>query len=287
MPRAMEVVAGFATNPGATLTTLTPSTGTSFTVRGTDASKGTWLLSAWAFNATAGEQRITSPKLHDQVQGIRNRITAAATFPLYAGPSDALFAQRLYAQDNITVQQSGGAAELDCGALLIAYDDLQGAAGRFIDFPTLKKIGQNVVTIEVTVTAVATGNFGGAVAVNSTFDNLIANTDYAILGGLTDTRGCAVGITGIDFANLRVGFPAEPTLRELTNHWFMALSVSANAPYIPVFNSANKAATTVDVETNGAGGTFIINLECVQLAPGAVGPAATGATVAGAAQPGA
>jgi hypothetical protein len=147
-------------------------------------------------------------------------------------------------------------------------------------------LGLNKVTVEVTVTAVATGNFGGAVAVNSTNDNLIANTDYAIIGGLTDTRGCAVGITGVDFGNLRVGFPAEPSNRQITNNWFEAISLALNAPYIPVFNSANKAATTVDVETNGAGGTYIINLECVQLAPG-VGAGMTGAAVAGAAQPGA
>jgi hypothetical protein len=286
MPRAMEFVGGFATNPGATLTTLTASTGTSFTVRGTDAAKAAWLLSAWAFNATAGELRITSPRLHDQVQGIRNRITAAATHPVYPGPNDAGFSQRLYAQDNLTVQLSGGGAELDIAGLLIAYDDLQGVAGRFIDQPNLKKLGQNVVTVEVTVTAVATGNFGGAVAINSTFDNLIANTDYAILGGMTDTRGNAVGITGVDLGNLRVGFPAEPGIRFYTNNWFQLLAAAFNAPYIPVINSANKSATTVDVQTNGAGGTYIINLEMVQLAPGT--PAsATGAAVAGANQPGA
>jgi hypothetical protein len=286
MPRALEVVAGFATNPGATLTALTPSTGTSFTVRGTDATKPAWLLSAWGFNLAAGELRIRSTKLHDFQQGIRNRVTASFTAPLIPGHTNGSFAQRLFAQDALTVELSGGAAEIDCAACLIGYDDLQGIAGRFIDQPTLKKLGLNIVTVEVTVVAVATGNFGGAVAVNSSFDTLIANTDYAILGGLTDTRGCAVGITGVDFGNLRVGFPAEPTLRDETQNWFEQLSIAFNAPYIPVFNSANKSATTVDVETNGAGGTYIVNLALVQLAPG-VGAGLTGAAVAGAAQPGA
>jgi hypothetical protein len=285
MPRAMELVGGFATNPGATLITLTPSTGQSFVVRGTDTTKGTWLLSDWAFNATAGEMRITSPRLHDQVQGIRNRVTAAFTTPLFMSPNGASFAQRLYAQDNITVQLSGGGAEIDTGALLIGYDDLAGVAGRFIDQPTLKKIGLNWVTVEVTVVAVATGNFGGAVAINSSFDTLIANTDYAIVGGLTDTRGDCVGITGVDLGNLRTGFPAEPTLRDVTCNWFEMLSSSFNAPYIPVINSANKSATTIDVQTNGAGGTYIINLNLVQLMPGQVG-AGIGGTTQGA-QPGA
>jgi len=285
MGRALEVIAGFATAPGATLTTVTMSTNQSAVIRGTDTSKGTWLLSTWAFNATAGESRIFSARLHDQAQGIRNRVTAALASPLMPGFGTATFAQRLYAQDNLTIQISGGGgAEKDCIALLIGYDDLSGVAGRFIDQPTLRKNGINVVTAEVTVTAVATGNFGGAVAINSTNDNLIANTDYAIIGGMTDTRGCAVGISGVDLGNLHVGFPAEPSLRGFTANWFEQLSVAfGGAPYIPVINSANKAATNIDVQTSDAAGTFIINLEMVQLAPGAV--ATTTATAPGT-QPG-
>lgn len=279
MGRALEVVAGFATNPSTTFTALTPSTGQSFTVRGTDISKGTWLLASWAFNATAGELRIRSPRLHDFFSGIRNRVTANFVGPLYLDPSGDSYAQRLYAQDNLTVELTGGAAEIDTASLLIGYEDLGGVAGRFIDNPTLGKIGLNVVTVEVTVTAVATGNFGGAVAVNSSIDNLIANTDYAILGGFTDTRGDSVGITGVDFGNLRVGFPAEPSIRNLTSNWFVKLADSFTGAWIPVFNSANKTQTTVDVQTTGTGGTYIINLECVQLLPGQVPGGATGAAV--------
>lgn len=270
MGRAMEYIGGFVTNPGATLTTLTFSTGQSSVVRGTDTAKGTWLLSTNAFNASAGTLRITSPRMHDQVQNIRNRVTAAFAGPLAPGHTNAGFAQRLYAQDNITVQLSGGGAELDTAGLLIGYDDLAGVAGRYIDNPTLKKNGINILTVEVTVTAVATGIFGGAVAINSSFDTLIANTDYAIVGGMTDTRGMGVGITGVDLGNLRTGFPAEPTMRDETQNWFQQLSIAFNAPYIPVINSANKSQTNVDVLTNGAGGTYIIDLELVQLAPGAV-----------------
>lgn len=279
MPRALEVVAGFATNPGPTLTTVTVPTGNSNVIRGTDTEKKTWLLSTWAFNATAGELRITSPRLHDQSQGIRNRVTAALTAPLTPGHSARNFAQRLYAQDNLTIQLSGGGAEIDTAALLIAYDDLAGVAGRFIDVPTLRKSGINIVTAEVTVTAVATGQYGGAVAINSSIDNLIANTDYAIMGGMTDTRGNIIRVSGVDLGNIGVGFPAEPTLRDETANWFMQLSDAFGAPYIPVINSANKTGVTIDVHTNGAGGTYIINLEMVQLAPNSV--PATAATPAG------
>jgi len=285
MGRALECIAGFATNPGATLTPITVATGQSATIRGTDAGKGTWLLNTWAFNATAGEERITSPRLHDQVQGIRNRVTAAQAVPLISGPINDAFAQRLYAQDNLTISLSGGAGELDCAALLIAYDDLAGVSGRFIDQPTLIKNGLNLVTAEVTVTAVVTGQWGGGVAINSSFDNLIANTDYAIIGGMTDTRGCAVGVTGVDFGNLRVGFPCEPSIRNLTQNWFEQLSVAYSTSFMPVFNSANKTQTIIDVETNGAGGTYIVNLQLVQLLPGSVPAAATGQATTPGTQP--
>ncbi len=270
MGRALELVAGFATNPGATLTNVTAANGQSFTVRGTDTSKNTWLLSAWAFNATAGTMRITSPRLHDQLQGIRNRIIAAQSTPVLGGHINGAFSQRLFAQDQLTVQLSGGGAELDNAALLIGYDDLAGVAGRVIDHATLRKFGANIVTVEVTVVSVGTGQWGGQVAINSTNDTLVANTDYAIVGGLTDTRGLAVGITGVDLGNLRCGFPCEPTVRNSTVNWFEQLSLAYGAPYIPVINSANKAATLIDVNTNGAGGTYIIDLQLVQLAPNAV-----------------
>jgi hypothetical protein len=279
MPRAIEIIAGFATNPSTTLTTLTMSTSLSATVRGTDTTKGTWLLSGWAFNATAGTLRVTSPRLHDQSQGIRNRVTANNAMPLICGPYNAAYAQRLYAQDALTIQLSGGGAEIDTAALLIGYDDLTGVAGRFIDQPTLKKNGINIVTAEVTVTATTDGKFGGAVAINATNDNLIANTDYAVLGMMTDTRGGALRITAVDFGNLGVGCPAEPSSRHLTQNFFEQLSIAFNAPYIPVFNSANKTTTQIDVQSNGSGGTYIVDVQLVQLAPNAV--PTTSATAAG------
>jgi hypothetical protein len=284
MPRALEIIAGFATNPGATLTTVTTSGGGSNVIRGTDTTKPTWMLSTWGFAATAGELRITSPRLHDQAQGIRNRVTAALTAPLTNGHSTIGIAQRLYAQDNLTIQVSGGGAELDLAAILVGYDALDGVAGRFIDVPTLRKSIVNILTAEVTVTAVATGLWGGAVAINSSFDTLIANTDYALMGAITDTRGLAIGVTAVDFGNLRVGVPCEPTLRDETQNWFVKLAQMFNAPYIPVFNSANKSTTLIDVTTNGAGGTYTINLELAQLAPGSV-PAYVAPTAPGV-QPG-
>jgi hypothetical protein len=270
MPRGLEVIAGFATNPSTTLTTVTMSTGQSAVVRGTDASKASWLLSLWGFCATAGAIRLTSPRLHDQVQGLRWQQPAASVLPRYPGPINAGFAQRLYAQDNLTLQVSGGGSEIDCVAALIGYEDLAGIQARLIDVPTLRAKGINAVTAEVTVTAGTAGSFAGGVAINSTFDTLIANTDYAILGGISNTRGCVVRVAGVDFGNLGVGFPAEPLMQDRTMNFFEQLAYAYSGAWIPVFNSANKAGTTIDVQTGASGGTYIIDLMLVQLAPGAV-----------------
>jgi len=279
MGRALEIVGGYATNPSTTLTTVTASGSPSFTIRGTDTSKPAWLLSTWAFNATAGAMRFTSPRLHDQVQGYRWQIPAAAVQPKFAGPINVAWSNMLYAQDNITAQISGGASEIDVLAMLVAYQDLAGVAGRFIDVPTLKSAGINGLTNEVTITGGTAGLWAGAVAINSSFDTLIANTDYAILGGISNTRGCAIGITGVDTGNLRVGFPAEPSIQMETNNWFVMLSNAFGFPCIPVINSANKAAINIDALTNGAGGTYIVDLNLVQLKPNSVPttiPAAAG-----------
>jgi len=279
MGRALECVTGYATNPSTTLTTVTASTNQSFTVRGTDTTQGTWLLGAWAFNATAGALRITSPRLHDQVQCYRWQIPANSVQPKYPSPINIAWGQRLYAQDNLTVQLSGGGSELDCVGTLIAYQNLAGVAGRFIDANTLKQAGLQGLTQEVTITAGTAGSWAGGVAINSSFDTLIANTDYAIVGGITNTRGCAIGISGVDTGNLIVGFPAETTIQHVTCNWFEMLSNAFGFPCIPVINSANKSAVIVQCQTNGSGGTYVVDLNLVQLAPNSVPaavPASTG-----------
>jgi hypothetical protein len=59
-------------------------------------------------------------------------------------------------------------------------------------------------------------------------------------------------------------------LRDTTNNWFVGIANSIGLPAIPVINSANKSAITIDVETNGAGGTYIVNLTMLEMAAGSV-----------------
>jgi hypothetical protein len=274
MGQGLELIVGRATAPGAVFTVLTMNTGNSAVVRGTDTGKDVRLVAAWAFNQVAGTFRIRSARLHDILQGMRWRVTAASVLPLYQGPGDRAFAQKLIPQDNLTldITGSGVGGQIEEAAMLIYYQDLTGIQARLIGVDDVRKFGVNVLTQEVTNVAVASGDYGGQVAINTLAggDTLKANTDYAILGGMTDTRGTAVRIQGVDLGNLGCGFPAEPSIRDVTNEWFCRLAEQFQLPLIPVINSANKTAVLIDVATNQAGGTYINTLNLVELQPGSV-----------------
>ena len=270
MPHALELVGGQATAPGATLTSLTMFAGNSSTVRNADLSSIVALTQTWGRNNTAGIWRIRSPKLHDNVQGIRFRLPAADPSPLI---NPGLW-QRFVPQDTLTLELSGSAVggQLEQAFMLIYYSDLPGNAARFIGRDELLKRTNNAWTTEIAITAGVAGGFSGQVAINSTFDNFKANTDYALVGYEVDAQCGAVRFTGPDFSNLGIGGPGlvtagTPTGRWVTARWFEHLSVHLGIPLIPVFNAANKFGTLVDIATNQAGGTINVTAILHELAP--------------------
>src|SRR5260370_30976615 len=111
MPHALELISGKVTAPGALLTALTMAAGNSATVRNADVKSTIALLSTWAFNNAAGIWRITSPKLHDNVQGIRFRITAADPIPEWCIGAW----QKLVTHDKLTLQLSSSAGGRQLG----------------------------------------------------------------------------------------------------------------------------------------------------------------------------
>src|SRR5713101_8523813 len=250
MGHALEVIGGQVTAPGATLTSLTMNSGNSATVRNADLSSIVGLLGSWANNNAAGIMRIRSPRLHDNVQGIRYRIPAASAQPLVV---PGLF-QRLIPQDTLTLELSGSAVggQIEQAGFLLYYSDLPGNAARFISPTELKQRTVNMWTTEVPVTPGATGGYSGQVAINSTFDNFKANTDYALVGYTVDALCSIVRFTSPDFSNLGVGGPGLLTARWLTERWFEHLSMEHGIPLIPVFNAANKFGTLVDIMQNQA-----------------------------------
>jgi hypothetical protein len=246
MGMAFEVINGYASDPSTTFTVLTQSTGDSATVRNFLLSDMAYLEGMWTQCGTAGVFRIRSPKLHDNVQGIRKRNIAAVTRQLFTGPNE----QELYPQDQLIVEITGGGSEVDTGAFLVYYNNLPGASAQLFTRANIESRIVNLVDVEVSTTTSATaGDYGGAVPLNNNFDLLKANTNYALLGYSVSVAGLSVGIRGPDTSNYRVGGPATTKILE-TRDWFNKLSDQYGRPHVPVINSANKGSTFIDVVAN-------------------------------------
>lgn len=265
MGAALEVLTGQVTAPGATLTALTMASGNSSAVRNADFSKKILLLSTWTFNQVAGIFRIRSPRLHDNVQGIRFR-SITNDVPYYL---QSQWAQKLYPQDVLILELSGSgvAGQIELASLLVYYEDLPGASAQFIDVDTLMARGVNEVTVETAHVTGVTGGYSGQVALNSSFDLLKANTYYAILGYGVDARAATIRWQGADLGNVGIGGPASVAMKHVTVEWFLRLARFFKMALIPVINSANKAGVLIDVATNQAGGTVNANTHLIELAP--------------------
>lgn len=265
MGLAMELISGKATAPGSTLTALTMAAGNSLTIRNAAIGSDVRMINIWVENNAAGIFRIRSPKLHDNVQGIRYRVDATDPVPLM--PTGTF--QKLTPQDTLIAEISGSAVggQIEQGQFLVWYADLPGSNARLANWTDLAPRGVNYLTVEVAVTPGATGGYSGQVAINSTFDLLQANTDYAIVGGMTDVRCAAVQIVGPDFANFGIGFPGYMPNRNFPGRFFKDLNEELNIPTIPVFNSANKNGTLVSVVQDQAGAAVNVTLLLLQLSP--------------------
>lgn len=265
MGLAMELISGRATAPGATLTALTMAAGNSLTVRNTALTTDIRMINMWVENNAAGIFRVRSPKLHDNVQGIRYRVDATDPVPLM--PFGTW--QKLTPQDTLIAEISGSAVggQIEQGQMLIWYSDLPGSNARLVNWADIVRRVVNFVTVEVAVTPGAVGGYSGQVAINSTFDLLQANTDYAILGGMVDVRCAAVRITSPDFANFGLGFPGYMPNRNFPSRFFYNLNEELGIPTIPVFNSANKNGTLVDIVQDQTGNAVNVSINLVQLAP--------------------
>lgn len=264
MPRALQVVSGRVTNPGATITALTANTGDTFTVKAAREGSRVQLVDMWSQEATVGVFRIRSPLMHDSGQALRMRVVSTCQ-PLL--PYELV--QPLEAMDVLTVELSGGGAETDVGAFLVYYEQLGGADGRFASWEQIAPLVVDTVGIECNLTTGATvGQYGGSQAINANFDILQRNKDYALLGYLCDTSVGVVGFQGPDTGNLRVGGPgvANPII---TRDWFVINSQRLGIPMIPILNAANVGATTIDLVHTAAGATVNVTLIFAELNIGA------------------
>ena len=259
----MEIIGGQVTAPGATLTSLTPFSGNSFTIRNAPEESKIYLLQAWVKSQANGIFRIRSPFLHDNVEGLRFRHKAAQIEPLFTDG----FLQELKPQDSLILEMTGSATsgDIEQAAFLVYYENLPGIEAKLISPSEVKDRMEELFTVELTIIAGTTGGWSGEKLINADFDLFKANTDYAILGYIVSSDCLAVRIRSSDLGNLGVGGPGESGLNLMTRNFFVDLSNYTGLSLIPVFNSANRTNTFVDVATDENGGTFNITLVMAKL----------------------
>lgn len=255
MGAVLEVLTGATVNQTG-LTAVTNATGDSTVVRSNTPGSRAKLLSAWALNGTAGQHRVRSPRLHDNVNNLLFNVKASNGAPLY----DEGVVQDLFSQDTLIVELSGGGAETDAESLLVWYQDVPGMDARLYNYADIASRIVHFVSLTFSLTSGTTlGNYVAGTLFNAATGSLRANQDYAILGYETSVAVCTVGIRGPDTGNARVGGPGSTTQIE-TRSWFKRISEQNQLPLIPVINSANVGGTTLDVVQNVANANPTVNV---------------------------
>jgi hypothetical protein len=271
MPAAIDTVTSTGTAIGASLAATTVAGGDSLQVKNTNGNTPAWMLQFWVKNQAAGEVRIRSPKMHDNVDNIRARVQTGLVD--YLQPLG--IRQRLFSQDVMVVELAGSAVggQIEDVCQMIYYEDLQGQSQRLIDEPTLVGRMQladqsfNLLTVRLAITCGTTAGYGGSRAINGDADLLKANTDYAVLGMDSDLRVAAITLKGPDTGNLRIPTPGEIGKQHIWPEWFRRVSNAYKLPLIPVINSANKGATFIETVSDQAGGTANVRVFLAQLKP--------------------
>lgn len=263
MGRALEVVTGQVTNATA-FTDASVFAGNSFTVRSTRIEAQILMLELWADTEDAGDLRIRSPRLHDNVDGLRFALRSGFMFPF--GPRG--ISQKLISQDQLSVQMLqnvGGAGIVSQASFLLYYEDLPGVEANLITSEELRPRVRNILTTRNGVTGASSTAYTAEEAIVADADLLKANVNYAILGYIVDADVTTVRYRGSDTGNLGVGGPGASTLNEVTADWFVKLSELYRLPTIPVFNASNKDALLVDIADNTGAQAVEVNTILAEL----------------------
>lgn len=212
-----------------------------------------WLLEAWGANsANVYDVDLRSPSFHDNTRGIRlaGNIKPAAGDPEILTPKR--IKQPLYPSDVMTAEVNATATNNQAFDFLAYFEDLPGADQRLASWAEIENRAVDMVGIFVGPTAGAAGDWGAARAINADDDRLIANTDYAILGAVSQLRCAALAIVGPETSGRKITMPLLPDSNEVAG-FFDDLSAKYSLPLIPVINSNNKGNITVQVaDPNGA-----------------------------------
>lgn len=243
------------------LTAADVATGDSFTVR-SFSSPASAMLEAVTLKAGTGGQsvQVKSPAFHDDVRGIQfttDQDPAAWLLPAEVG-------QPLVSADHLSVSLTVAASSTAVGALLNRYSDVNGISARLHMWSDISGLIKSIKPLEVAVTNSATPGSWTDTVITTTEDLLHAQTDYAVLGIVTDVAQAVVGIKGQETGNLRACVPGATTTLD-TSDYFVRLSERHNAPHIPVFNANNKGSLYVSTADDQASSTPNVQLILAEL----------------------
>lgn len=261
MPRAIQLISGFATAAGAGTNVVTASPSDTFTVPSFDTNSPAWLEQVWA-TATADDfVRIRSARMHDANQGLRLMTTGQSRQPMLPYGMNQL----LYPVDTPTVEIDATGAGSDAISAIYSYSDLPGINPRLAMWADIQSRVIEVSGVDVLVSAAAAiGSYSPGVAINSAFDNFEAGSDYALLGYIVSSPILSLAIIGQDTGNLKVGGPGLQAA-PLTQDWFVTLSERCGRPCIPIIAANNKGSTLVSQVDNTAHAAQHVTLIMAQL----------------------
>ena len=264
MGKVLTGVSGFVGNVGATLTNVTVNTGDTLTARSFFPPSKCHITTVWSNQQNQSNLlQLKAPSFHDNVNG--TIIASGNSVRQNLLPFDTN--QTIQAQETLSVLANGGAGAGDVSTAHIGlfYEDLAGATQKLISYTEMISRQVYLTSVQVNITAgVVTGQYTGNATVNSLYDQFKANTDYAIIG-YTATEAVtgsisALRISGADFGGYPILCPVTPLNPSMTERYFIDLSERYGVGLIPVFNSANKASTILDVCSNENGTTCVITL---------------------------
>lgn len=260
------VVGGYTAAATATVQAFTANSAQSFNVRALAPGSMASIRQIWTQSSAAGQTRIRSPRLHDDVVGLAVDHLANNVSPLTGETLD----QPIYSQDTLIVEDNwvvAPAAVAQGIGFQVYYDDVPGISANFDTWANIAPKVQSYYGVYVTASsAAAPQNWGAGVAINNSQDNFKANSWYALLGYITNVRFTALSVLGTDLGNLYVGGPGsvDPLV---TRNYFYNLERITGKPSIPIINSQNKGATLVQIADNVASTAYTVGLLFAYLGP--------------------
>lgn len=241
MGRVLQLIAGTVNAAGAGENVVAAAPGDSFTVAAGVQEGNIYLAQLWAAGAVTDYIKVFSPRMHDNVQGIRVQAGGTKGLPLLPYGQD----QPLYPADTPTFKTDATGAGQTGLMAMYEYLDLPGGQQRLATWDDVRPRIDQISGAEVDVSSgAAIGSWGAGVALNGTFDNYKANRDYALLGYTVNAACMGVSITGPDTSNYRIGGAGEVT-HVYTYNKFIHMSQQTGRPCIPIINANNRGATLV------------------------------------------